>query len=114
MSNQASPTSKGIVIRDITELSEMRQLEMLQREVWGVEGLDVFPALAIRPQIEVGAILLPGPSIHSNSEMQTSTSPGLALPLIATWLISMARLRAFFIALVLIGFGLTGFSKATG
>ena len=36
----------------------MREIEALQREIWGVSDLDVLPALALRPQKEVGAILM--------------------------------------------------------
>jgi len=51
-------TSQTIVIRDIETLDEMREVEALQREIWGVSDLDVLPALALRPQKEVGAILM--------------------------------------------------------
>ena len=36
----------------------MREVEQLQREIWGVEDLEVYPALALKPQKEVGAILI--------------------------------------------------------
>ena len=58
MSNPVTSDPKAIVIRDITELPEMRQLEVLQKEVWGVEDVDVYPALAFRPQVAVGAVLV--------------------------------------------------------
>ena len=48
----------AIVLRDIIELSEMCEVESLQKEIWGVEDREVFPALALRPLIEVGAILI--------------------------------------------------------
>ncbi|HEX6045655.1 MAG TPA: hypothetical protein VFZ22_14275 [Pyrinomonadaceae bacterium] len=51
-------TPQTIVIRDIKTLEEMREIEDLQREIWGVSDLDVLPALALRPQKEVGAILM--------------------------------------------------------
>ena len=51
-------TPQTIVIRDIETLEEMREVEKLQREIWGVSDLDVLPALALRPQKEVGAILI--------------------------------------------------------
>ena len=54
----SNPDPKAIIIRDITELSEMHQLEVLQKEVWGVEDLDVYPTLAFRPQVAVGAVLV--------------------------------------------------------
>src|SRR5436190_11214096 len=47
-----------IVIRDIESLAEMREVEQLQREIWGVDDLDVYPALALKPQKDVGAILI--------------------------------------------------------
>ena len=51
-------TSQTIIIRNIETLDEMREIEALQREIWGVSDLDVLPALALRPQKEVGAILM--------------------------------------------------------
>ena len=36
----------------------MREVEQLQREIWGVEDLEVYPTLALKPQKEVGAILI--------------------------------------------------------
>src|SRR5215217_3840302 len=47
-----------IVIRDIETLAEMREVEQLQREIWGVEDLEIYPALALKPQKELGAILI--------------------------------------------------------
>jgi predicted GNAT superfamily acetyltransferase len=52
----AAPSS--IVIREVASIAEMREVERLQREVWGVADLDIFPALALRPQKDVGAILI--------------------------------------------------------
>lgn len=49
---------QSLVIRDITEISEMREVEDLQKEVWGVADREVFPALALVPMIEVGGVLL--------------------------------------------------------
>jgi chorismate synthase len=51
-------SSAPILIRKIESLAEMHEVEQLQREIWGVEDLDVYPALALRPQTEVGAILI--------------------------------------------------------
>lgn len=45
-------------IRKIESLAEMHEVERLQREIWGVEDLEVYPALALKPQTEVGAILI--------------------------------------------------------
>ena len=47
-----------IVIREIKGHAELREIEQLQREIWGVEELEVYPALALKPQQEVGAILI--------------------------------------------------------
>jgi chorismate synthase len=47
-----------IEIRDIESLDEMHEVEQLQREVWGVEDLEIYPALALKPQKEVGATLI--------------------------------------------------------
>ena len=58
MSGQPGITPQTIVIRDIETLDEMHEVEQLQREIWGVSDLDVLPALALRPQKEVGAILM--------------------------------------------------------
>ena len=51
-------SAPAIVIREIESLAEMREVEQLQREIWGVEDLEVYPALALKPQKEVGAILI--------------------------------------------------------
>jgi predicted GNAT superfamily acetyltransferase len=45
-------------IRKIESLAEMREVEQLQREIWGVDDLEVYPALALKPQTEVGGILI--------------------------------------------------------
>jgi chorismate synthase len=47
-----------IVIRDIESLEEMHEVEQLQRVIWGVEDLEIYPALALKPQKEVGATLI--------------------------------------------------------
>src|SRR6185369_13076763 len=49
---------QSIIIRDIDTLAELRQVEVLQKEIWGVEDLEVFPALALRPLRELGGILI--------------------------------------------------------
>jgi len=53
-----SELKTSIVIQDITEIAEMREVERLQKQVWGVDDLEVFPALALIPMREVGAVLL--------------------------------------------------------
>jgi predicted GNAT superfamily acetyltransferase len=50
--------SAAIVIRDIDGISEMRAVEDLQKEIWGVEDREIFPALGLIPLKEVGAILI--------------------------------------------------------
>jgi predicted GNAT superfamily acetyltransferase len=45
-------------IRKIESLAEMREVERLQKEIWGVDDLEVYPALALKPQTEVGGILI--------------------------------------------------------
>jgi chorismate synthase len=56
--SQPDLAPRTIVIRDIETLDEMHEVEQLQRDIWGVSDLDVVPALALRPQKEVGAILM--------------------------------------------------------
>lgn len=53
-----NPALANIVIRDVTGIAEMREVERLQKEVWGVTDLDVLPALVMRPQTDLGAILM--------------------------------------------------------
>ena len=45
-------------IRDITDLPEMRAVEELQKEIWGVGDREVLPALAMLPITAVGGVLL--------------------------------------------------------
>jgi predicted GNAT superfamily acetyltransferase len=52
------PNFAGITIRPIDELSEMTEVEQLQKEIWGVEDLEVLPTLAMIPMKAVGAVLL--------------------------------------------------------
>jgi len=58
MTSPTSGTATTIVIRDIETLDEMHEVEQLQREIWGVEDLEIYPALALKPQKEVGATLI--------------------------------------------------------
>ena len=58
MTSPTSSTTTTIVIRDIETLDEMHEVEQLQREIWGVADLEIYPALALKPQKEVGATLI--------------------------------------------------------
>ena len=50
--------ASAIIIRDIKELSELRAVEELQKQIWGCSDLEVLPSLALIPIIEVGGVLL--------------------------------------------------------
>jgi predicted GNAT superfamily acetyltransferase len=54
MSSKPSP----LTIRDIDRLSEMHDVEKLQKEIWGVADIEIFPALALVAMKEVGAVLI--------------------------------------------------------
>jgi predicted GNAT superfamily acetyltransferase len=56
--SMAGNNPQSIIIRDIEEISELRQVEEIQKEVWGIDDREVFPALALIPMIEVGAVLI--------------------------------------------------------
>ncbi len=45
-------------IREIKELSELKAIENLQKEIWGISDLEVLPGLALIPLVEIGGILL--------------------------------------------------------
>jgi len=47
-----------IVIRDIEHLSEMSEVETLQKDVWGSDDLDVVPLTMLVATREVGAVLV--------------------------------------------------------
>ncbi|MCM3870418.1 MAG: GNAT family N-acetyltransferase [Pyrinomonadaceae bacterium] len=47
-----------IELRDIKETSELRAVEDLQQEVWGCSDREILPGLALRPLLEIGAVLL--------------------------------------------------------
>jgi predicted GNAT superfamily acetyltransferase len=53
-----SEAQSPIVIRDITTIAEMHEVEQLQKQVWGVADLEVLPALALVPMTEVGGVLV--------------------------------------------------------
>lgn len=46
------------IIRDIEDISEMRAVEDLQKEIWGCTDREVFPSIALIPLREVGAVLI--------------------------------------------------------
>ena len=48
----------GIVIRDVEGVSELREVETLQKDVWGCEDLDVVPLTMLLASGEVGAVLI--------------------------------------------------------
>ena len=50
--------AQAIVIRDIDLLSEIREVETLQKEVWGCDDLDVVPLTMFVAGREVGAVLV--------------------------------------------------------
>jgi len=56
----------AIVIREIEHVSEMREVETLQKDVWGCDDLDVVPLTMFVATREVGAVLIgayDGPSL---------------------------------------------------
>jgi predicted GNAT superfamily acetyltransferase len=53
-----SAAQSAIGIRDIQTIPELFQVEQLQKEVWGVEDREIFPALAMIPMRHVGGVLL--------------------------------------------------------
>lgn len=48
----------GIVIREICEAAEMRAVEQLQKEVWGIPDLDVVPVSQLVAAIAAGGVLI--------------------------------------------------------
>ena len=53
-----STAQPNINIRDITSITEMRDVEDLQKQVWGCSDRDIVPALTLKPSVEVGGILV--------------------------------------------------------
>src|SRR2546422_11019703 len=51
-------TLSSVTIREITQIAEMRQVEVLQKEIWGVNDREIFPVLAFIPMLEVGGVLI--------------------------------------------------------
>ena len=55
----SSATEKSsIIIRDIELISEMREVESLQKEVWGCDDRDIVPLTILAATREIGAILV--------------------------------------------------------
>jgi predicted GNAT superfamily acetyltransferase len=48
----------NIIIRDIESISEMRAVELLEKEVWGCEDLDIVPLTLLAAARESGGILI--------------------------------------------------------
>ena len=51
-------TEKEILIRDIEDVREMRMIEGLEKEVWGIEDLDVVPVTQLVAARHAGGILI--------------------------------------------------------
>ncbi|MFN2513781.1 MAG: hypothetical protein ABR568_20480 [Pyrinomonadaceae bacterium] len=49
---------RSIIIRDIELVSEMREVESLQKEVWGCDDRDLVPLTILAATREIGAILV--------------------------------------------------------
>src|SRR5215217_3958271 len=54
----AAPENSNIRIREIDELAEMRAVEELQKEVWGIRDLDVVPLTQLVAAKEAGGVLI--------------------------------------------------------
>ena len=54
----AAPEISSITIREINELAEMRAVEELQKEIWGVPDLDVVPYTHLVAAKEAGGVLI--------------------------------------------------------
>src|SRR5450432_4031330 len=54
----ANEAQSSISIRDIESIPEMREVEMLQTEIWGVADREIFPAMALIPMLDVGGVLI--------------------------------------------------------
>ncbi|MFN2512332.1 MAG: GNAT family N-acetyltransferase [Pyrinomonadaceae bacterium] len=58
MENDPVTDASVIDIRDIKEISELRAVEDLQKEVWGCSDREIFPGLALIPLLEIGGVLI--------------------------------------------------------
>ena len=57
--NVSSETQqRPIIIRDIELISEMREVEVLQKDVWGCDDRDIVPFSILVATRELGAILI--------------------------------------------------------
>lgn len=54
----ATPEISDILIRDIDDVAEMRDVEELQKEVWGIPDLDVVPLTQLVAAVEAGGVLI--------------------------------------------------------
>ncbi|HXG64284.1 MAG TPA: GNAT family N-acetyltransferase [Blastocatellia bacterium] len=54
MANAIAP---GIILRDVETIAEMREVEALQKEVWGIEDLDVVPMTQLVAAKAAGGVL---------------------------------------------------------
>ena len=54
----AAPEISNITIREINELAEMRAVEELQKEIWGIPDLDVVPLTHLVAAKEAGGVLI--------------------------------------------------------
>ncbi|MGB8510544.1 MAG: GNAT family N-acetyltransferase [Pyrinomonadaceae bacterium] len=51
-------TDSNIVIRDIESIAEMREVEELQKIVWGFSDREIVPAFTLKPTTDAGGILV--------------------------------------------------------
>src|ERR1051325_3503583 len=54
----AAPEISNITIREIIKLAEMRAVEELQKEIWGIPDLDVVPLTHLVATKEAGGVLI--------------------------------------------------------
>ncbi len=50
--------ARAIELRELESMSELRPLEGLQREVWGIDDLEVVPASAMRAVVHAGGLVV--------------------------------------------------------
>ena len=56
--NSTTGEAAKIVICDIESVSEMHQVEAIEKEIWGCDDLDVLPATMLSASREVGGVLV--------------------------------------------------------